>query len=129
MHIHILDDRLQLFDSTVTSIMLDRNAAWTLTQSLETYVRNAQQQMLRKVLESRRQAEQGPELLEPWVDWIKRMAETRRQQLNLRDWVETHKAAKQQWMERNSALGYIGPTIGRLTVSGESGDLGRDGPK
>ena len=98
-----LNQRLRLFDLTVSATMLYGTAAWALTKKLENQIQRTQRKMLRMILRYPRRVightSTGAEL-ELWVDWIKRTthaAEARLRSLNLRGWVESHYVAKNSW--------------------------------
>jgi hypothetical protein len=100
-----LNQRLRLFDMTVSASMLYGTAAWTLTKKLEGLIRRNQRKMLRMILHYPRRVipcAHGEAELESWVDWEKRTthaAEARLKSLNLREWVESHFSAKTSWDE------------------------------
>ena len=118
-----LSDRLRLFDSVVSSTVLYGSEAWTLTAEMARLLKTTQRRMLRMILgqgrrriESTRglteedqksgdsegdcasiQDDEG-EMVEPWVDWIRRVThnvESSLQRLKIRTWVE--QARKRKW--------------------------------
>ena len=98
-----LNQRLRLFDMTVSATMLYGSAAWALTKGLETQIRSTQRKMLRLMLRYPRRVidniSEGA-VLETWVDWIRRAthaAEERLASLGLRDWVQSHYDSKAAW--------------------------------
>lgn len=109
-----LKQRLRLFDSTVTSVVLYGSCAWTMTADLERKLRTTQRRMLRWMVGVRRRpkeetsdtddstttTDEGEERSdddsaediygESWVDWIRRatnIAEEHLKNTRLEDWV------------------------------------------
>jgi hypothetical protein len=115
-----INDRIRLFDSTVSPTFLYGCAAWSLTKQMELKIKRTQRRMLRLVIghARRRVLERtSPEsdssstedlssdwkdgkVLEPWVEWITRVtheAETRLAKCNIEDWVTLCRRRKWQW--------------------------------
>ena len=110
-----LNDRLRLFDATVSPTLLYGCEAWTLIKEHEDRLQSTQRKMLRMILGSGRQriiAETcadsvdvdsdaheslciapdmgNAEVLEPWTEWIKRVthrAEDQLEKLNIQSWI------------------------------------------
>ena len=84
--------------------MLYGCAAWTLTKDLENKVRRTQRRMLRMILGSGRRANTTtPDGVDTWVEWVRRTtreAETCLQELQLDDWITTHRRQKLEWARR-----------------------------
>ena len=78
---------------------------WTMTAALEKKLRTTERRMLRLILGHgrRKQLEPGhgaETVLEPWVDWIKRVtheAEAKLESLEIESWVNTCRRRKWQW--------------------------------
>jgi hypothetical protein len=115
-----INDRIRLFDSTVSPTFLYGCAAWTLTKQMELKIKRTQRRMLRLVIgHGRRRVQvrtshasdsssaedlssdlEGDEVLEPWVEWITRVtheAEARLSKCNIEDWVTLCRRQKWQW--------------------------------
>ena len=118
-----LTDRLRLFESVVSPTVLYGAEAWTLTAEMTKLLKTTQRRMLRMILGQGRRRNQGrsdptndnqksedsgddfeeaaddPEdVLEPWIDWIRRVthnAEENLQRLKIRTWIE--QARKRKW--------------------------------
>jgi hypothetical protein len=121
---YALSDRLRLFDAVVTPAVLYGAETWTLTKEMERALRTTRRRMLRAILgQGRRRMErttgntsaqengdseedgdhETPEeddgdLLEPWVEWIRRVThnvENNLKRLNIKTWME--QARKRKW--------------------------------
>jgi len=107
-----LNDRLRLFQGTITPTVLYGSASWTMTTELENQLRKSHRQMLRMILSSPRRilhdisgdddsgddGNEVEETLEPWVEWIQRCTHTveaKLAALNLEQWVVIQR--KRQW--------------------------------
>ena len=112
-------DRLRLFEFVVTPTVLYGCEAWALTAEMTKLLKTTQRRMLRAILgQGRRRMERTSEpmdddheeddfaieqnveenVLEPWVDWIRRVthaAEANLQKLKIRAWTE--QARKRKW--------------------------------
>ena len=120
---YALSDRLRLFDAVVTPAVLYGAGTWTLTKEMERALRTTQRRMLRAILgQGRRRMERTTEsinaeengdsgedgdnetpeeddidLLEPWVEWIRRVthnAENNLKRFNIKTWVEQARTRK-----------------------------------
>ena len=107
-----LNDRLRLFNGTVTPTILYGSETWTMTTEIEKRIRVTQRQMLRMIVQVPRRVVQPSDgstagdatseaaddtleipveaeiELEPWTEWIQRAsheAENRMKRLNLDD--------------------------------------------
>ena len=121
---YALSDRLRLFDAVVTPAVLYGAETWTLTKEMERALRTTQRRMLRAIFgQGRRRIERTTEsasaqengdseedgdngtleeddkdLLEPWVEWIRRVThnvENNLKRLNIKTWVE--QGRKRKW--------------------------------
>ena len=118
-----LKDRLRLFESVVSPTVLYGAEAWTLTAEMTRLLKTTQRRMLRMILgQGRRRIQRAshsvndaqesedseddladapdePEdVLEPWIDWIRRVthnAEQNLQRLKICTWIE--QARKRKW--------------------------------
>ena len=108
-----LQDRLKLFEATVTPTVLYASGTWTMNKSREAALRTAQRQMLRKIVGVRRllvevtggsssegsgeDTDDAEECDESWVSWIKRATHTAEEAARLakvKDWVHGQREAK-----------------------------------
>ena len=96
-----LNDRLRLFQSTVTATALYGAATWTLTREMELKLLRTQRRMLRMILgQGRRRQLHDDDSIEPWVDWVirtTREVEQRLIKLNIEDWICTYRRRKWNW--------------------------------
>ena len=118
-----LSDRLRLFESVVTPTVLYGSETWTLTAEMARLLKTTQRRMLRMILgQGRRRIQRArgdtnegqnsgdsdddvddaqdheEDVLEPWVDWIRRVThnvEGSLQRLKIRTWNE--QARKRKW--------------------------------
>ena len=122
-----LNDRLRLFNGTVTPTVLYGSEAWTMTREIEQRIRTTQRQMLRMIVRVPRRvvetqaecaasdvtSEEGDEHkeiptemeteLEPWSEWVQRAtheAESRMKKLNIEDWVSVQRRRKWRWAQK-----------------------------
>ena len=117
-----LSDRLRLFESVITPTVLYGSETWTLTAEMSRLLRTTQRRMLRMVLgQGRRRRERTSEtqeddhhsdgsgedpvnsqeaeedVLETWVDWIRRVThsvENSLQRLRIKPWIKQARSRK-----------------------------------
>ena len=116
-----IDNRVKLFNATVTPTVLYGCGTWAMTTAREDKLRTAQRRMLRMMLGRARQvvnvsdsttdssysdnggdAEETQEepLVESWVAWVKRVteeAENILKKLDIPDWVQLQRRTKWTW--------------------------------
>ena len=92
-----LHDRVRLFNSVVSPVVLYGSAVWALKLDMENRLRTAWRRMLRYVFRVHRRPVDGTTEMEPWVDFVQRAArrvETMAEQYGLESWVQTHRRMK-----------------------------------
>ena len=122
-----LNDRLRLFNGTVTPTILYGSETWTMTKEIEQRIRATQRQMLRMIVRIPRrvmepsaesaasdvtseEADENIDIsieteveLEPWSEWIQRAtheAENRMKRLNFEDWISLQRRRKWKWAQK-----------------------------
>ena len=91
--------RIKLLDSVVTPVVLFGSASWTMTKSREAMLMTAQRELLRRVVGCKRGRDEA-QLVEPWVDYVKRsthIAEMWRNRANVSDWIVAQRRRKWAW--------------------------------
>ena len=95
-----LEDRVRLFESTVTPTVLYASATWALTQCMERKLITARRRMLRYVFRIHRKRQDQDNELENWVQFVQnsahsvdRISETH----GLKCWVHTYRLRKWQF--------------------------------
>ena len=117
-----MSDRLRLFESVISPTVLYGSETWTLTAEMARLLKTTQRRMLRTILgQGRRMIQRSQQtasddhrsedsaedsatmhddedVLEPWVDWIRRVThsvEYRMEKLKIKPWIE--QARKRKW--------------------------------
>ena len=95
-----LNDKIRLFQATVTPTVLYGCATWTMNKEFEVKLRTARRRMLRLLFPWCRQRiadEHGVAELEPWVEWVQRVTHRIEEYLAARgveDWVASQRKRK-----------------------------------
>ena len=121
---YALKVRLRLFEAVVSPCLLYGCEAWTLTKTDEYLLQRTQRKMLRMISGAKRRMVQRStdehesettddkaevddmdedEVLEPWVDWVKRTTRTiegEMNKLNIKNWVHQARARKWNYAKR-----------------------------
>ena len=119
-----LNQRLRLFNTVVTPVVLYGSASWTMTKTREQTLRSAQRKMLRSIIgKGRRKVEHSEDhsstslggsvgsqetededsTLESFVDWIRRVtheAEEAMERVSIPDWIGEQRRRKWKWARK-----------------------------